>query len=182
MAETVDLTAAFEAQAERVGATVHRVRPEAAPALVARLLDGAGCRTVAVAEAVPGRADLLRALGDAGLAEVAPAALWPTRRADGGVSWATLGVAETGSVLLASTAEDRLVELCVDVHLVLLEAAALVPTLDPALAVLRQWSARAPVYATLVSGPSRSADIERQLTIGVHGPRALHVVLLDPGR
>jgi L-lactate dehydrogenase complex protein LldG len=86
-------------------------------------------------------------------------------------------VAETGSVLLAS-AQDRRVELCVDVHLVWLAAATLVPTLDAAFAVLRHAAGRPPSYATLVSGPSRSADIERQLTVGVHGPREFHVLLV----
>ncbi len=90
-------------------------------------------------------------------------------------------MAVTGSVLLHSTAEDRRVELCVDVHLVLLDPTALVPTLDTAFRTLGAISARPPAYATLVSGPSRSADIERQITIGVHGPRALHVFLREPG-
>jgi L-lactate dehydrogenase complex protein LldG len=174
-----NLVEAFEAQAARVGATVHRAARADGHPLAARVLREAGCRTVAVAEAVPERPGLVDLLGGTGLSLVSPSALWPTRRADAGVSVARLGVAETGSVLLASTAGDRRVELCVDVHLVLLDAATLVPTLDPAFAALRELSARPPAYATLVSGPSRSADIERQLTIGVHGPRALHVIVLE---
>ena len=158
---------------------MHRTGRADAPALAARILKGATCRSVALAMGVPGRSAFDRALSEAGFSVVSPADLWPTRRADGGISCARLGVAETGSVLLASTSADRRVELCVDVHLVLLEVATLVPTLDPAFAALREISARPPAYASLVTGPSRSADIERQLTIGVHGPRALHVLLVD---
>jgi L-lactate dehydrogenase complex protein LldG len=72
------------------------------------------------------------------------------------------------------------VELCVDVHLVVLDSSALVPTLDQAFSTLREISAAPPAYATLVSGPSRSADIERTLTVGIHGPRELHILLLGP--
>jgi L-lactate dehydrogenase complex protein LldG len=175
------VTTAFQAQAVRVGAAVRGVRVADAPARAAELLRQQGCRTVAVAAVLPDRAAFLDALTTAGLSEVPLATLSPTRRADGGISIATLGVAETGSVLLHSTAEDRRVELCVDVHLVLLDTTALVPTLDTAFRTLRAISARPPAYATLVSGPSRSADIERQITIGVHGPRALHVFLREPG-
>src|SRR6266508_3089702 len=176
-----DLAAAFEAQAARVGDIVHRTPRDGAAAHAAQIFREAACRTVALADAVPERSVLAQALGEAGLSLVPARDLRPTRRADGGISWAKLGVAETGSTLLHSTSEDRRVELCVDVHLVLLAGGALVPTLDAAFAALRAIGARPPAYASLVSGPSRSADIERQLTIGVHGPRALHVLLLEDG-
>jgi L-lactate dehydrogenase complex protein LldG len=178
----VDPTPAFEAQAGRVGATVHRALAADLPALVVRILGDTACRTVAVADAVPDRAALLDALAEARLALVSTSELWPTRRADAGVSVAKLGVAETGSALLHSSSEDRRVEVCVDVHLVLLERSTLVPTLDAAFRALRDIAARPPAYASLVSGPSRSADIERQLTIGVHGPRELHILLWEASR
>jgi L-lactate dehydrogenase complex protein LldG len=176
-----DVTAAFQAQAVRVGASVHGMTRPGASARAVEILRREGCRSAVVAAAVPDRGEFVRALRAAGLSEVPTATLWPTRRADGGVSSATLGVAETGSVLLHSTSEDRRVELCVDVHLVLLDVATLVPTLDPAFRVLRDLSALGRAYVTLVTGPSRSADIERQITIGVHGPRALHILLLERG-
>jgi L-lactate dehydrogenase complex protein LldG len=146
---------------------------------VARALRAAGCSSVALAAAVEGRQALAEALAGAGFELIEPASLLPTKRADAGLSQAHLGVAETGSLLLHSTPTDRRVELCVDLHLVVLPDTALVPTLDQACAALREISARPPAYASLVSGPSRSADIERTLTIGVHGPRALHILLLE---
>jgi len=172
-------TTAFARQAARVGATVRRTTPPAAIAQALAILREAECKTVALADALPQRSLFAQALSAAGLSLVSTAALWPTRRADAGISDATLAVAETGSLLLYSTSEDRRVELCVDVHLVLLAADALVPTLDAAFAALRDISARPPAYVSLVSGPSRSADIERQLTIGVHGPRAVYILLLE---
>jgi L-lactate utilization protein LutC len=174
-----DLAAAFDTQATRIGATAQRMpRAQVGPRL-AQLLSDAGCKTVALAAEVAGWASIAQALDRAGLVVVPTRDLRPTQRADAGVSIARLGVAETGSVLLHSTSEDRRVELCVDVHVVLLDSAALTPTLDSAFAVLRDIAAHPPAYASLVTGPSRSADIERQITIGVHGPRALHVLLLE---
>jgi L-lactate dehydrogenase complex protein LldG len=174
-----DLGAAFEAQATRVGAAVHRVPISRTVPAAVSILNDSGCRSVALASVLPQRAELIQAVHGAGLSEVASRSLQPTRRADAGLSAAKLGVAETGSVLLHSSSDDRLVELCVDVHLVVLPADSLVSTLDEAFEVLREISSRPPAYATLVSGPSRSADIERTLTIGVHGPRALHILLLE---
>src|SRR5437868_15241910 len=120
-----ELAAAFEAQAERVGATVHRTPNPAAVPTALRILQQAGCRSVALAGGLRERFIPIQALQQAGLVELAPNELSPTRRADGGISVARLGVAETGSVLLHSGAADRRVELCVDVHLVLLDAEAL---------------------------------------------------------
>lgn len=174
-----ELLAAFDAQASRIGSTVHRAEQGEVPGRVAQILGDANCRTVAVAREVAERVPIIQALSNTGMSLVPTGELWPTRRADGGISVARLGVAETGSTLLHSTSEDRRVELCVDVHVVLLDAALLVPTLDAAFSALRAISAKPPAYASLVSGPSRSADIERQITIGVHGPRALHVLLIE---
>ena len=176
------LRQAFAAQAARVGASVHAAPRSGWPTLALELLRAAGSRTAALAMTLQRRAELVDLLTEAGLELTPLERLTPLDRADVGLSAARLGVAETGSVLLHSSSLDRRVELCVDQHLVLLDAEALVPTLDDALAVVRQLSAGGGAYASLVSGPSRSADIERQLTIGVHGPRALHLLLLEPER
>ena len=170
---------AFQAQAERVGAQIYRIQPAEAVSAAVRILREANCRTVAVASDLHEREAFIRALAAADLSEVPTATLWPTHRADAGISAARMGVAETGSVLLHASSEDRRVELCVDVHVVLLRAESLALTLDGAVAALREISLHPAAYASLVSGPSRSADIERTLTIGVHGPRAFHILLLE---
>ena len=100
-----------------------------------------------------------------------------------GISFALLAVAETGSVLLGSnSAEDRLVGILALNHAVIVPAARLLRSLDDAAADLRQLTARGKQqlrYVQFVTGPSRTADIERVLTIGVQGPQSLHVVLLE---
>ncbi len=94
-----------------------------------------------------------------------------------GLTTALAAVAETGSLLLTGADRDALsASLLPRVHLAVLHADDILPTLAEALA-LPAW--RAAPAAVLVSGPSRTADIEMTLTIGVHGPEKVVVFLVD---
>lgn len=99
-----------------------------------------------------------------------------------GLSGAELGVAETGSVMLADNAlETRVVSMLTLTHFVLVSLADIVPMLDEVGARLQQFTQPGPEqrrYISLVTGPSRTADIERTLTIGVQGPKALCVLVV----
>jgi L-lactate dehydrogenase complex protein LldG len=96
-----------------------------------------------------------------------------------GVSEALYGLADTGSVVLtASPDEPRGNSLLPDVHVTLLREDRILPGLDELFAAL---GAELPSALAIVTGPSRSADIEQKLVVGVHGPREVHVVLLPPG-
>lgn len=102
--------------------------------------------------------------------------------APAGLSGAELAIAETGSVLLAENAlEARVVSMLTLTHFVLVSESRLVPMLDDAAAILQQM-ARAGTdqrhYMSFVTGPSRTADIERTLTIGVQGPKVLCVLII----
>jgi L-lactate dehydrogenase complex protein LldG len=95
-----------------------------------------------------------------------------------GVTGALAGLADTGSLaLLSGPGRGRLASLLPPVHVALLSLARLYPTMAAFFAdhpgVALQGS-----NLVFVSGPSRTADIEQTLTLGVHGPRELHVVLL----
>lgn len=88
-----------------------------------------------------------------------------------GVTLGDLAVAETGSVLLAALpGRSRLNSLAPPTHVVLVRRAEIVASLDEALARL------SPQTSVLVSGPSRTADVEGVMVMGVHGPRSLWVV------
>lgn len=96
-----------------------------------------------------------------------------------GLTLARIGIAETGSLLLHEPeVADRSVSLMTNLLIVICPIDALVPSLDEAAGVLRDISTNGSSYATFVTGPSRTADIERQLTIGVQGPAAMHVVFV----
>jgi L-lactate dehydrogenase complex protein LldG len=96
---------------------------------------------------------------------------------DVGISRAQAGIAETGTLLLDSSRErHRLVSLVPPVHIAILHESQIVGTLAEALTQLSQSEQLTPV-ATLVTGPSRTADIELTLAIGVHGPQELYVIV-----
>jgi L-lactate dehydrogenase complex protein LldF len=94
-----------------------------------------------------------------------------------GVTGALVGIAETGSLALISGAGQTLTaSLLPDIHVAVLNTSRLVLTLAEA---LRRPELRTSLAGVIVTGPSRTADIEMTLTIGVHGPGELHVFLID---
>jgi L-lactate dehydrogenase complex protein LldG len=98
---------------------------------------------------------------------------------DIGIVAAIAGVAETGSVLGSDdTPAARLTGMLADTVFVLLKAGNIVPTLDDLSPVMQALNAQGRYYLSLVTGPSRTADIERVLTIGVQGPKELYVIVL----
>lgn len=172
----------FATHARAVGAEVSFVAWPALVELLVGLLPAA-TGPVLVADDVDALAPDLRAALRRHDVDVAQAAAPPQALAAAGaaVSLAAFGVAETGSVALASPEwHERLSSMLPPVHVVLLPADRLVPGLDAVGDWLRAATTRQPPlrYASLVTGPSRTADIERVLTIGVQGPRVLHVLLV----
>lgn len=98
---------------------------------------------------------------------------------DAGFTTTLGGVAETGGLLLApGPREPRLLSLVPPVHLALLRASTLHDTLWSAIRALG-WGQVPPANALMISGPSKTADIEQTLAYGVHGPKRLVVVLVD---
>ena len=98
---------------------------------------------------------------------------------DVGLTIADYGIAETGTLVIDSTDEEvRLATEIVEAHVVLLPeetiraaVADLAPALSAGFATPRFWA--------FVTGASRTADIERVLAIGVHGPVELHILIVD---
>jgi L-lactate dehydrogenase complex protein LldG len=95
---------------------------------------------------------------------------------DVGVSTSQAAIAETGTLVLDSSCErHRLVSLVPPVHIAIVNASAIVETLGDALALLQQKEISPAI--TFITGPSRTADIELTLAIGVHGPQELYVIV-----
>ena len=98
-----------------------------------------------------------------------------------GVTGANFAFAATGTVVLESTAEDiRLATTLPEHHVVLLDPAKILEDDMAAVPHLRTFHQNSPRnYLAYITGPSRTADIERVLTIGVHGPKQLHILLFS---
>ncbi|PLX73019.1 MAG: hypothetical protein C0615_11415 [Desulfuromonas sp.] len=102
-------------------------------------------------------------------------------QAAAGISGANFGIAETGTIVLESSAEPvRLATTLPPKHFVLIDPAKIVADGRAAVPYLQNLHHLAPQsFIAYITGPSRTADIERVLTIGVHGPKELHILLLD---
>lgn len=167
---------ALEAVGGRV--TVVRDLAEAAEA-VARLARDLGARTAACSDD-PRAIELAQGLG---LPVVPPGG--PRKdllEADLGITGAQWGIAETGTLVLESDAErHRLASLVPPVHVAILDASRILVGLGDALDAVRKDGPGSQSRAiTFITGPSRTADIELTLVVGVHGPKELHVLLLAP--
>lgn len=96
-----------------------------------------------------------------------------------GVTGADAGLAETGSVVIASgPGRPRMASLLVPVHIAILRVDCLVESISTLLATRGDLVA-AGSNLVAITGPSRTADIEHTLSRGVHGPGEIHVILLD---
>ncbi len=102
--------------------------------------------------------------------------------AEGGITGVNFAIADTGTLVLESTAEDiRLATTLPPKQFALLDPGKIVADGMEAVKPLRQMHQRdSRNYIAYVTGPSRTADIERVLTIGVHGPKELFILLV-PG-
>ena len=202
VAEGEDLAARLQRELEGVGGSVARVKHVAEAAqYVTRLAKEKGAEVV-----VRWQSDLLDTLeindalqaGGASVHTASPAneAEADNRRqemrdllahADMGLSGVDAVIAETGTLMLtAQPGQMRGVSLLPPVHVAVARTDQVVATFADALRTVRQAGENVQHNLTscisFVTGPSRTGDIELKLTVGVHGPGELHLVLLDePG-
>jgi iron-sulfur cluster protein len=108
-------------------------------------------------------------------------------QADIGMSGANVVAADTGTLfLIENEGNINLATGAPPVYIALVGMEKLVPTLGDAYKVAevtwRYANYTVPSYVSLISGPSKTGDIEKMITYGAHGPREFHVIFLDDGR
>ncbi|MCR4265588.1 lactate utilization protein [Nitratireductor sp. ZSWI3] len=99
-----------------------------------------------------------------------------------GVSHAFAGVAETGTVALLSGKENpTTVNFLPDHHIIVVNAKDIAGDLETVISRMRRKFGKGemPRLLNLITGPSRSGDIEQTMLLGAHGPRALHLIVVD---
>lgn len=173
-----ELVERFVAMALEAAATVDRIASTVGlPGAVRAFLDREGLpNTVTLA---PDAA--LRSIAWAPDVEVGDATV--EARGAVAVTGAFAGIAETGTLMVHSgPASPNRFHFLPETHIAVLAAGAIVGGYEDAWARLVGRFETLPRTVTLITGPSRSSDIERQLQIGVHGPRRLHIVLCDGQR
>lgn len=101
--------------------------------------------------------------------------------AQAGITGVNFAMADTGTLALESTAEEiRLATTLPEIQFALLDPEKILTDSLAAVEPMRQLHQRDPRnYIAYITGPSRTADIERVLTIGVHGPKQLHILLIS---
>lgn len=94
-----------------------------------------------------------------------------------GITGALAGIAETGSLVIAGgDGQPLTASLMPEIHLAILRASDILPSLEKAIRLPEVTSAPSTV---IVTGPSRTADIEMALVVGVHGPKELHIFVVE---
>lgn len=193
-----DLVRRFELELARVGGTSERATRATLPAVLERIVgarplvafDRGEFEPVRVARSsashglAMAEGGLDGVLARAARAEALGAVCFTAacERAEIGLTTVDAAIAATGSLVLsAATSRPRITSLLPSTHVALVRAEQIVARLGLAFdAALARGSL--PSQLLVVTGPSRTSDIENDLTIGVHGPRAVHVIVVEDRR
>jgi L-lactate dehydrogenase complex protein LldG len=178
-----DLAARFMQRATDMESTVERIAGRLdIPGAVARYLDALALPPMLAAQKSqagvcwPAFADLDWA--GAGL----QIAVRPTAGDDRlGITGCFCAIAETGTlVVLTGSDSPTATTLLPDTHVAIVRADRIVSGMEEAFALIRAERGRLPRAVNMISGPSRTGDIEQTIVLGAHGPYRVHILLLEP--
>ncbi len=173
----------FKAKAEVAGAEVHRMpSKQAALDFVINFLGSQNISATPAARAVWADGPFLQGLNAADIQKKVLGLTTAVSRESSaeariGITDMAWALADTGSLVADQTAaEQRLASTLPEIHVALIPSQNILPGKAAVFSKLSPHTAR---FIAFITGPSRTADIERVLTIGVHGPKRLIIVFVD---
>ncbi len=169
--EEEDKIERFKEELTALGGNVYRVSRDEVSKQMVDLLQGKEIEDVMMWDQVTG-------LDEAGLIRAGlKVSHDPDPALRAGLTGAACAIAETGTLVIPSAPGQPLgASLLAEIHVAVIRSSQIVQTLEEA---MRSEAMRSSSSVALVTGPSRTADIEMALTIGVHGPREVHVFVVD---
>lgn len=175
--------ARLKAMMTAVHTEIHEVSPDNWPDKVAALMQAKGLKNLLIAPGTPAGEQLQANWPTNGpaLKTYQQHAGWKEElffSVDAALTGCRSAIADTGSLVLwPSVTEPRLMSLVPPVHFVLLDARHIYATL-PEVMLAENWAAGMPTNALLISGPSKTADIQQTLAYGAHGPKELVLLII----
>jgi L-lactate dehydrogenase complex protein LldG len=172
----------FKTRAEAVSAEVYRFATKALTLdFIVGFLQREGLADQPHCHALWAESPFLNGIDRQALQEIAGLKFEVTRdlaaEARFGISQVEWALADTGTLAQNSTAiEQRLVSSLSSIHIAIVPTSGILPDMPT---LMTRLNPRECGYIALITGPSRTADIERVLTIGVHGPDRLIIVFCD---
>ena len=180
---TIELYEQFKAKLEVLSGECYRVNTAIeAGELVCKILIEKGIKNVALLDAsISQKGNFAHVLGEEGIIVYMDHFREVTPEAHAGITQVNYAIAELGTLVQAdadANVDQRLCSTLIPIHIALVSTLNLIPTLKETMATLHGLP-QIPGFVGFITGPSRTSDIERVLTIGVHGPKQLVVVFVD---
>ena len=181
--QKIELYNLFKVKLEAVSGECYRVQTaKEAGELVSKVLQQKGVQNVALLNSsISEVGNFENQLREAGITVKTDHLREVTADVQAGITQVNYAIAELGTLVQAdadANVDQRLCSTLVPIHVAIVATSKLIPTLMEAMATLHRLP-QIPGFVGFITGPSRTSDIERVLTIGVHGPKQLIVIFVD---
>jgi len=171
----------FQTKLQNVAGECHRVKTfQEASELIVKIVQEKGIESIAMINSPMAKAmNLKEALSANGVKVFTDRYPETAASANAGITEMKWAVAELGTLVqYCEDVNERLCSSFTPIHIALVQTSTLLPDIMSALITIKK-EPRIPGFVGFVTGPSRTSDIERVLTIGVHGPEQLIAVFVD---
>ena len=181
--QVTELFENFQARVEVLSGECFRVKTaKEAGELACKVMKEKGIENVALLNSsISLKGDFENQINEAGIVVYTDNFREVTPDVHAGITQVDYAIAEFGTLVQArkdASVDDRLCSTLIPIHIALVSTSTLMPSLAETMRTLHQLP-QIPGFVGFITGPSRTSDIERVLTVGVHGPKQLIVIFVD---